>query len=140
MQIYDNRKKDCDSWWLRHILIQIPLLLQEEETARNQCREWVDQLSGKEGIDDDTFWEKEAIEFLANPDTSVLDEESMNAAEQWFAHYQRGMLCIAAKNWPEAKDHFSYCKDEPYYRRAGLRRFWSSRLLAYLALKKQDVR
>ena len=139
MDIYHDRKKDCDSWWMRHILIQIPLLLQHEDTAQKQCEAWLDHRNEKEGIDDATFWEKEAIEFLAYRDPSTLDVESINPAERWFAHYQRGMLCIAAENWLDAEQHFLYCRNASYYRRAGLRRFWSRRLLAHLESKKVEV-
>ena len=79
LEVFDRLKSQIRTWFGMHTLIQIPLLAGEPGLARQQCMEWRENESGREGIDNDSWWEKESIYFLA----TGISEAWLWTLSQW---------------------------------------------------------
>jgi hypothetical protein len=135
IEIFERLKSDTKTWFGRHTLVQIPLLAGEPLLAKQQCREWIANASVRQGIDNDSWWEKESLQFIASGGSSGLRLDSDNPGEKWFTDYQRGMLSMSNRQWDDALEHFAACNEHAYYPRAAFRRFWTMALEEHLQRK-----
>ncbi|MHB0960314.1 MAG: hypothetical protein ACYC0X_08505 [Pirellulaceae bacterium] len=123
---FERGKDHWQTWMMRHMLIQIPLLLGDVQNARQQCRQWLSMsASGNHGLEDGSWWDRESIEFLAEVPQSSLDPNSNDSGEQWFANYQRGFLRYEEGDLDAAAHHFAECSPIRRPSRSGWRRYWA---------------
>jgi hypothetical protein len=95
------------SWFMRHMLIQIPLLLHDTQTAKDQCATWVRSSDSEAGFDSEFRWERESIEFLAGE--SPWNRDSSDPIERFYANYQEALLAFGDRDISNALQRLSQC-------------------------------
>jgi hypothetical protein len=109
---YERLAAQYRTWYARHKLLQILLLVCKEDEAREVCRSWAKNSVGAEHFGD---WEKRSIEFVAG--IRSLTDFTAAAGDpigEFFSHYQLAYLAYARGQRSEAQQHFEKCTQWTY--------------------------
>ena len=92
------------TWYVRHKLLQLLLLLERTDEAKGACATWI---STSEGIEHFGRWEQKSIEFVANfPSVSGFAAAEDDAIGRFFVNYQHAFLAMAERDLETALKYF----------------------------------
>ena len=91
--VFESLKDQAETWFLRRLLIQIPLLLKEPSIASDQSKKWIAEGGAVEVKMTGDGFAKESIEYLANGPAHVVpfNPRSSDDRERFFANFQMAL-------------------------------------------------
>jgi len=105
--IYARLVGEAESWYKRHLVVQIKLLLGEVSEARAQCKAWLQDAPSSPPFDQ--YYFRETVEMIAEEAPPWFSIHNPNQMVKWVAHYQVGLLDYADGNRESALEHFTFC-------------------------------
>ena len=111
---YANYRKlndEHDTWYVRHKLLQLLLLLGREAEASEACQEWV--LTSR-GVEHFPHWEGQSIAFVANPSEAEFSFAEDDPVGRFFVNYQRAFLAMSKGELETALEYFTVAAEWHY--------------------------
>jgi hypothetical protein len=109
---YEELNERHSTWYVRHKLLQLLLLLQKTDVARKACTDW---LVSSEGIEHFGDWERGSIDFVAGtlPSDAFVAQDS-DRIGSFFVNYQRAFLAMGEGDRKAAWVHFQVAAEWHY--------------------------
>lgn len=111
MRLYVTIEKKHRSWYLRHRLLQLLLLLGKEQLAENECKKWI-EAGDSTGAINRVELREQSIRCVAGMD-NTLDLEAERPDQRFEANYLAALRAYAAGNMIAAHQHLAVCQQIP---------------------------